>query len=217
MNNASGDISSMEKASQALQNGQYFLCEKLASDSLRKALIRGDYHQIARIVLPLQEARRQLRLLAINSGRVTIIEELTAAVIDSLQPGCYIIAPPGVGADSRHLIDMAQKAEVPVISFSIEPRTSTGLLPVVAVCSVIIRTKVPLVDYSAINTAWCLEAVEALANDALASLDPDIDIFRRLGELAAMLDALPASEKLHQELADTALQASKTSIHGSVK
>lgn len=55
----------MEQASVALVERRYFEAERLALQALRKAHAARDYERMARIVLPLQEARRQKRDLAV--------------------------------------------------------------------------------------------------------------------------------------------------------
>lgn len=57
----------MEQASKALVHRRYFEAERLALQALRKAHALLDYERMARILLPLQEARRQKRDLAIDA------------------------------------------------------------------------------------------------------------------------------------------------------
>src|SRR5689334_10244420 len=58
----------MERASTALEAMRYFEAERLASTALRRAHAAADFERMARILLPLQEARRQKRQLAVDSG-----------------------------------------------------------------------------------------------------------------------------------------------------
>ena len=86
----------MEQASKALVSRDYFAAEKLASGALRRANQEQDFERMARILLPLQEARRLKRQLAIDTERVTVVTgEIPAG--KSLTSGCYLITPPRVG------------------------------------------------------------------------------------------------------------------------
>ena len=61
-NSAARDIDAkMEHASEALARCEYFLCERLAGEALGAAREKNDFERLARICLPLQEARRQIR------------------------------------------------------------------------------------------------------------------------------------------------------------
>jgi hypothetical protein len=58
----------MEQASRALVERRYFEAERLALAALRKSHSLRDYERMARIALPLQEARRQKRDLAFDAA-----------------------------------------------------------------------------------------------------------------------------------------------------
>lgn len=131
----------MELASQHLVHRRYFEAERICAECLRKALALRDFDRLARIVLPLQEARRQKRDLAIDAGRVLVVNgELPSE--DDLQPGCYLVEPPRVGVDGRLLREAADRRGVPAVVVVREPETRDGLWPIVAVGPVTIRTKV---------------------------------------------------------------------------
>jgi hypothetical protein len=96
---------------------------------------------MARILLPLQEARRQKRDLAIDTGRVFLVDgEVPAG--KRLVAGCYLVAPPRVGVDGRGLRETADRQRVPIVLAVREPTTRDGLWPIVAVGPVTIRAKV---------------------------------------------------------------------------
>ncbi|MBY0311251.1 MAG: hypothetical protein K2W85_04215 [Phycisphaerales bacterium] len=131
----------MEQSSAALVKRDYFAAERLASSALRRAYAAGDFERMARIVLPLQEARRQKRDLAVDSGKIYIVDsELPQG--KTLKPGCYLISPPRVGVDGRLLREMADEREVPTVVIVREPPSREGLWPIVAVGPVTVRTKV---------------------------------------------------------------------------
>ena len=89
----------MEKASEALASTEYFDAAQFAEEALRIAHGAGDYEQMARIVLPLQEARRQIRLAAFDTGNLVVLNEhtrLEECVGEHCTPeaGVYVIEPP---------------------------------------------------------------------------------------------------------------------------
>ncbi len=135
----------MEQAGKALVDRRYFECERLAGEALRRAYAINDYDRLARIVLPLQEARRQKRDMALEAamgGAVFLVNgEIPSG--PALVPGCYLVAPPRVGVDGRALREAADLLEVPAIVVVREPTSLDGRWPIVAVGPVTVRTKVP--------------------------------------------------------------------------
>lgn len=135
----------MERASVALVARRYFETEELCVEALRRARGIADFDRIARIALPLQEARRQKRDLAFDAavtlGSVFRIDgELPAG--RAIVPGCYLVEPPRVGVDGRILREAADARQTPVIVVVREPQSRDGLWPIVAVGPVTVRTKV---------------------------------------------------------------------------
>ncbi len=131
----------MDKASKALVERRYFECERLSVEALEMAHQLTDYERMARICLPLQEARRQKRDLAADSRNIFVFDDQLPRA-GKLQPGCYLVRPPRVGLDGRLLRELADKKEVPVIIVTREPTTRTGLWPVVSLGPVTVRTRV---------------------------------------------------------------------------
>lgn len=134
----------MERASRALTGREYFAAERLCLEALELAHKACDYERMARICLPLQEARRQKRDLAADAAARGAIfpvdDELPAP--GALRAGCYLVRPPRVGLDGRMLRELADRREVPVIVVVREPRTRAGLWPVVALGPVTIRAQI---------------------------------------------------------------------------
>lgn len=132
----------MEQASQHLVHRRYFEAEQLCIEALRRSHAIRDYDRLARLVLPLQEARRQKRDLALDAGDVFLVNgEMPDE--SRLRPGCYLVAPPRVGVDGRLLREAADRRHVPIVVTVREPTTREGLWPIVAVGPTTIRTKVP--------------------------------------------------------------------------
>lgn len=137
----------MEQASVALTEGKYFETEELCIEALRRARGIADFDRIARISLPLQEARRQKRDLAydaaVEKGAVFRVDGEPPAG-KALVPGCYLVEPPRVGVDGRVLRENADAKRTPIIVVVREPQSRDGLWPIVAVGPVTVRTKVPI-------------------------------------------------------------------------
>lgn len=216
----------MEQASQALVGRKYFDAERLASSALRKAHGSGDFERMARILMPLQEARRHKRDLALESGKRFIVDgELPHG--RSLVAGCYLVQPPRVGVDGRLLREAADASEIPVVVVVREPVSRDGLWPIVTVGPVTIRTKVlppvpivPKVSKKAKTTKklsktpaapagpvapsseWFVETTEALGDAGIAMVPTTIPNQMQVDAILDRLESHPDHEKLHQRLAE---------------
>jgi hypothetical protein len=218
----------MEQASQALVKRDYFLAERLAAGALRRAQHEGDFARMARIILPLQEARRQKRDLAIDAGHVTVVEgELPTG--KGLVPGCYLVGPPRVGVDGRMLRDIADEKHIPVVVVVREPPSREGLWPIVAVGPVTVRAKVPPPAIAASKKSrksakpgakeevsegtiapsiqWFIEVCELLGDEAIAQVPATLPAAARVDALFERLEAHPNHEKLHQRLEEACREA----------
>lgn len=217
----------MDQASLALVRREYFLCERLALSALRKAHAVADYDRIARIALPLQEARRQKRTLALDTGAVFLIDD-TVPFGRQLLSGCYLVAPPRVGADGRMLRENADAREIPVVVVVREPTTRDGRVPVVAIGPLTLRVRVaPALAPNPLTAPpfgmptpprhaplpppeWFVTACEALGDSAISSALELASHSARVDALIQRLDTLPDHEKLHQALMDAARQAARS-------
>ena len=207
----------MERASAALESAKYFDCERLASEALELAHADHDYDRMARILLPLQEARRNRRLAAIDTGSIGVLEEMPAEE-ESIESGCYLIQPPLVGADGRELRERALSDGAPVLVVVREPKTRLGLWPIVMIGPVTVRTRVdPPKSEKKIDMAWLVGATEALGDEAIAAVDPDIAAADRVSALLDRLNTVVDHEKLHQALMDACHQAASCDRNGSRK
>jgi hypothetical protein len=230
----------MDAASRALVERRYFDCERLCLEALERSFIAGDYERMARILLPLEEARRQKRDLAVDTGAVyAVTGEIPAG--RALRPGCYLVSPPRVGVDGRLLREAANKRKVPVVIVVREPASRDGMWPVVAIGPVTIRTKVPPPVPATVPTTngmpkrsrrkkaeeakaaapapeplpgpeWFLQANEAIGDKALGGVEPTTAPVSRVETLLKYLQAHPDHEKLHQALGDACREAAKVPI-----
>jgi hypothetical protein len=193
----------MTKATQALSRNHWFEAERLAAKALDMARAEGDFNLMARIALPLQEARRQRMQAAYDSKKVVILDATPGADF-ALAPQCYLLQPPLVGADARRLRLLALEREVPAIFLCREPRTQLGLCPVVAIGQVTIRTRIDSPrTWEKPTLAWFIDACEQLGDAAIETLDLGAEPAKQVDALLERLDAFPDHEKLHQVLAAT--------------
>lgn len=208
----------MDRASLALAETRYFEAANDAAHALNRARRANDFERMARICLPLLEARRQIRQSATESVDAANPVRLIAHPNDvrgALVAGCYVIQPPMIGADARVLRETAFKRRIPVSVIAREPLTRKGLWPIVGVGEISIRVQIdPPVPLERaddritkdsfdgeIPLAWFEAAGEALGDSAIEKIDPGLHPHWRVDELMEALEAVPEHEKLHQALA----------------
>jgi len=206
----------MDRASEALAATRYFEAAKLADAALRRAHGERDYLTMARVCLPLQEARRQIRQDALDAAERDGVHAVRGAddLPRPLRPGCALIIPPMIGADGRALIRMALKRRVPLMVLTREPMTRKLTWPIVGLAErsfrAYVNPPVPL-EYAddrmvrdrfdgAVPVEWFAAAGEALGDAAIASVDAELHPWWRVDDLLVALEAIPEHEKLHQAL-----------------
>ncbi len=199
----------MTKAQQALSRNHWFEAERLCARALDMARAECDFNLMARVLLPLQEARRQRMQIAFDSKKIVIVEEpLTEE--RQLEAKCYLVQPPLVGADARRLRLLALEREIPAVFLCREPKTQLGLCPVVAIGQVTVRTRIdPPRKWDKPELAWFIEATEQLGDAAIETLDRTAEPARQVDALLERLDAVPDHEKLHQALAEVCKEAAR--------
>jgi hypothetical protein len=193
----------LASAEQALQAGKWFEAESLAVEALDAAIAAGAHGLAADACLPLQEARRQRRLAAIDiaNGQVQLQTQISQE-LESADPGVHLVVPHGVGADARRLRVCAFQTGVPALVVCREPETMDGRVPIVAIGPVTVRAKVdPPADPDSPDLAWVLAAQEALGDAAIDRLDPAMSGPARIEALREVLESVPDHERLHQALA----------------
>jgi hypothetical protein len=198
----------MERASEALAATRYFEAEQHAVKALGLSRSASDFERMERIILPLQESRRQRLQQALECGVVTILDAPVTEQME-VEPGCYLVQPPQVGADARRLRLAALHHEVPLAVVCREPTTRLKMVPIVAIApGVTVRTTVdPPDDPENVDLAWFVAALETLGDFAIESVDPGLATLKRLDTLLARMDAIPDHEGLHQALADACREA----------
>ncbi len=217
----------MERASSALVTTNYFEAEALSLRALDRAALANDFERMARICLPLQEARRQKRHEAIDAGRTFIVSSLPIRG-STLEAGCYLVEPPLIGIEANTLREMCNRKKVPALVLCREPTTSAGKWPLVGVGgsdreSLVIRVQVtPAQGFGGAGPggkrddaregppgSWFLAMQEKLGDAAIEKLDPRIAPDYRALDVLEYLRAVPDHEKLHQALEQACRDAMK--------
>lgn len=219
----------MEAASQSLAATRYFEAGDRCQEALRLARSKADFGRMARICLPLQEARRWIRQEALDTRRVTHITS-AADLGPEPAPGCYLVAPPLIGVDARQIRVQAWAAGIPVFVLCREPLTRDGHWPLVGVGEAVVRARIdppPGVERRVegsgggqprpmsgdrvtqpITPEWFAAAGEALGDRAIADAQvaaraedgPDAAVWA-VDDHLDRLEACPEHEKLIQALA----------------
>lgn len=206
----------MTKAQQALTRNHWFEAERLCARALDMARGEGDFNLMARVLLPLQEARRQRMQIALDSKKIVIVQEHLPEE-RQLEPKCYLIEPPLVGADARRLRLLALEREIPAMFLCREPKTQLGLCPVVAIGQVTVRTRIdPPKKWEKPDLAWYVAACEQLGDAAIDTIDRTAEPARQVDALLERLDTMPDHEKLHQALAEICKEAGRHYAGGAV-
>ena len=176
----------MEQASQALTQTDYLRCERLCVEALTMARQAEDFDRYARILLPLQEARRQRRQAALDLGVTVLTARPADAVVESLldahQAGCLLLIDPPFTADDEHrLRETALQRELMV--------------------------EVLRLDQQRLRSTFEHE-MELLGDTQLTTVPRTGSVLQRLDALATVLDRVGDHEIAHQRLAEAARQAS---------
>lgn len=122
----------MEQASEALVLRDYHTCEHLCLEALASALAMRNFERMSRIVMPLQEARRQKRQVAESSGRLFVVGRTPPSEAE-LAHGIYLIHPPRVAAEGRALREHLERLGLCSLIVTREPTDKAGRIPIVAI------------------------------------------------------------------------------------
>ncbi|MEE9405122.1 MAG: hypothetical protein V3V20_09525 [Algisphaera sp.] len=201
----------METASQQLADMDYAASETTCLNALAAAKKANDWALYARIVLPLQECRRQRRVNAADHA-VQVGLAKGAEVPDT---GCVVFTAPQTPEDGGAW-QTARRADghaVEAIFAQAAHRKTWRIISVIdptLACPVTSPMKAftlnkPL-DGDERNLAahWFIAANEALGNAALERVDAAEGTSERIDQLEAALLAVGDHEILHQHLANAA-------------
>ncbi|MBB6431313.1 hypothetical protein [Algisphaera agarilytica] len=211
MNQSLDDL--MQNASQLLTDMDYLGSEALCLEALALAKEAGDWTAYARIVLPLQECRRQRRLTAAD----TAVQLGTNACWNDPRDGCVAVTKPldRSAAEGIARSALEYKRQVEVLWCDNETREDTWTLATLG--DIQVRCSVPAPDADWVNQRlspgddgfaaaghWFIAASEALGDAALHQIEAPLGSLDRVEQLEAMLAMVGDHEILHQRLADAA-------------
>ncbi len=101
----------MERASVALVRMDYLACERYCLEALAMARRERRWAYYARILLPLQEARRHRRMIAAD-GVVrlgsTDLADIGSGILEQVTPGCMVVTRPHGKRDALALASAAR-------------------------------------------------------------------------------------------------------------
>jgi len=212
----------MQRASEALARMDYLACEALCLDALRVARDGQQWADYARILMPLQEARRQRRMIAaegmIRLGTATHDGALDEWLND-VSSGCIVVTRPHGQRDAHALFQAARSARkhVEVLWADCDMDAPQWLIRTFVGPDATCRLDAPPTGWVDTNEPdrsvasywptpgdWFLDAAERLGDAALETVDPQLIGADRVAALEARLDATADHEILHQRLFDTA-------------
>lgn len=194
----------MERASEALVATEYFAAAVDSRRALELARRSDDFERMARICLPLQEARRQVREQALDAGVVGVFDSIEG-VLSPAPVGCWLLRLPLGGREAGRFRDSLWSAGVPALVLACEPAEGAGeagedWAVVAADDRLEVRAEVEAPEGALPTATWFAAAAEALGDAAIAGVDAGAAARTRIEALLHRLDLVPDHEKLHQRL-----------------
>jgi len=213
----------MQAASEALRRMDYLACEAHCLEALGAAREQKDWAYYARVLLPLQEARRQRRIIAaegvirLGSGYLPTDwhnwpEEYGAGCLVLTHPHTTRIAC-AMQQEARRqhryvevlFADNASPADTWMIRSFAGPEVTCAMpAPPAKWRDQWWRPKSKTIKDSITPADWFLQACERLGDTALAQVDASQGGLAHLETLEQSLAVVTDHEKLHQRLADAA-------------
>ena len=210
----------MEDASQALAEMDYARCEALCLDALAQARAEQDWVMVQRVLLPLQEARRQRRQTAID-GWITL--GISSSNAQDGKPGldhshgCVVLTHPSTAEDAADADQHARASAKSIELLYADNPADRGTWRITTYRGPSVTADVPAPDRAWIGQAthaidiapptpahWFMRASEALGNAAMDAITEPPGTVEYFDALAAALHAVGDHELLHQRLADAA-------------
>ncbi len=198
-----------EEAATALAAKRHFEAEALAHKAMLLAHDDDDFERMALAIPTLREARVCRLDAAMKIGTLLVVDVPFEDDV-TIEPGCYLLQPPLVGAHARRLRLMAVSREINAVVLCREPVIRLGLVPFVALgTGATVRTKMKLpADLEDPDLEWYATALEALG-EAAAELDPAMNAQKRVNALLPRVDAIPEHAGLHQLLEESCREAAE--------
>jgi hypothetical protein len=216
----------MGQASAALARQKYAECERLCVEALALARRRSDWDYYARVLLPLQESRRQKRIIAAE-GTIRLgtadLDPDPGRWFDRLPAGCVVLTRPHTAAAARELASLARRASrcVEVLWADCAASESQWTLRAAAGPAAVCVVASPPAEWidrwlgaesrqvlpplaGRTPADWFLDAREALGDEALRQVRAIPGSVEHMDELESCLDIVADHELIHQHLAAAA-------------
>ncbi|MFG0247650.1 MAG: hypothetical protein ACF8OB_02095 [Phycisphaeraceae bacterium JB051] len=214
----------MDQASLLLVKMQYLEAEKLCEQALKQARERKLWAYLARITLPLQECRRQRRMIAAEGHVVLGTDHLGDNALSELLQldcGCVVFTGKDATGNALRLMQNIRKNSRHLLVLAATVTKSQWTLHSAVQPILTITYPAPPADWqhktlepgqwtevtdSAWPTPgdWFLDVLEKLGDQALKAIEPKDDTVKRVDALLASLQAVTDHEILHQQLAKAA-------------
>ena len=210
----------METASQALAELDYARCESLCVDALGQARRAADWVMYQRVLLPLQEARRQRRQAALDGpillGTPADTDSVAAQVAD-IEQGCVVLTWPCTAKEAKAMGDKVRACKRPIELLFADNASDSTTWRITSLAGPELSVDLPApisdwigqwVDPAAIAPPtpahWFMRSSEALGNAGLAAIDAKVGSLAYLQALEHALSCVDDHEILHQRLAAAA-------------
>lgn len=220
----------MRRASAALAKMDYLACESLCVEALAVTRQARQWAQYARVLLPLQEARRHRRMIAAEGTLRLGSASLAGAPadwLDDLAPGCIVLTRPHTAEEAHALVQVSRQRQlfVEVLWADSAVGDDTWQLRSFEGPKVHLACGAPPRDWRdrfvhsdpggqsyaphpvspALRPAdWFIDATEALGQAALANVRQPPDTVACLEALEECLHVFADHEIIHQRLGDLA-------------
>lgn len=214
----------MESASQSLAAGDYLTCERLCVQALSEARKREYWPLYARILMPLQESRRQKRMIAAEGFIRLGGDDLEGPFGDwsnEFAAGCIVVTRPFTREHAAGLVaalDQQQRC-AEVLFADNDMGAERWTVRSFAGPDISVQRPAPPADWrnrwlSPQEVAqagepgpddWFIDACEALGDAAIAQVRDPLGSIERIERLESMLAVSTDHELLHQALFEAAL------------
>ncbi|MCC6579848.1 MAG: hypothetical protein IT440_05355 [Phycisphaeraceae bacterium] len=207
----------MDQASVALAEMDYLTCEARCLAAMEQAKAAGNWRDYARIVLPLQEARRQRRMIAAE-GVIRLGSSAMTEPWPEMPAGCVVLTAPYGAADAAAMQGAArrERRHVEVLWIDNDSRAEMWMVRSFAGMAAEVSRPAPprawrerwLEPGTILQTPgpvdWVMDAMESLGEAAMAQVRMNAPTVQRIEELEACLAAVSDHERIHQRLWEAA-------------
>ena len=209
----------MEDASRKLVEMDYLASEARCLEGLRIARENENWTGYGRVLLPLQECRRQRRMIAADAAvQLGTPDGMTGSLL-ALSAGCIAVTHPLSAEDAGRLAKEAAKhrRHIEVLWCACDVDDEVWTIRTFDGSQIECKMPGPAEDFRGelleaasaghrLQTAghWFIAASEALGDAALSAVEAPEGSLDRLEQLELMVQAVGDHEILHQQLGDAA-------------